>query len=264
MKRNKKSKTIKKKTTQIEQPKINVVKCDTFPPELLGSNRNKRRELNITTLVPSAVFAARNFLDASEAAQWVQFSEEIGFEQINSLQTREFAHRQCGRIAKNDWEMADRLYQRMRPMVEKIERHMVIVSGHDGTYAPVSCNGNLRLYKYEKNMSFGRHFDGSTRINHGKYKGGNTEITVLVYLSSCRGGATRFHLPSSKGRGGKKNKRKTDSNIVDDNDSGITFVPEAGSILMHMHGDRCLEHEADPVLDGIKYVLRTDIVYNNK
>ena len=122
------------------------------------------------------------------------------------------------------------------------------------SYRPVACNGNIRIYKYEKGMSFGRHYDGSNEID--RFTGGNTELTVLIYLSSCRGGATRFHLPRQMVERGKKSKRGLESS-----GRGVAFVPVAGSILMHMHGDRCLEHEADPVIEGIKYVLRTDIVF---
>lgn len=32
-------------------------------------------------------------------------------------------------------------------------------------------------------------------------------------------------------------------------------------MLLHVHGDRCLQHEAEPVLAGTKYVLRTDLVF---
>jgi hypothetical protein len=35
-------------------------------------------------------------------------------------------------------------------------------------------------------------------------------------------------------------------------------------MLLHVHGDHCLEHEADPVVDGTKYVLRTDIVFGER
>ena len=55
----------------------------------------------------------------------------------------------------------------------------------------------------------------------------------------------------------------SNNNNNSNDDDGIAFVPEAGAILMHMHGDRCLEHEAEPVLRGVKYILRTDIVYGN-
>lgn len=122
------------------------------------------------------------------------------------------------------------------------------------TYRPVACNGNIRIYRYEKGMSFGRHYDGSNAID--RFPGGCTELTVLIYLSSCRGGATRFYPPHQTGGRGKKGKKGIDSGAT-----GVAFVPEAGSILMHTHGARCLEHEAEPVIEGTKYVLRTDIVF---
>eukprot|EP00554_Chaetoceros_debilis_P015104 CAMPEP_0194119220 /NCGR_PEP_ID=MMETSP0150-20130528/38459_1 /TAXON_ID=122233 /ORGANISM="Chaetoceros debilis, Strain MM31A-1" /LENGTH=270 /DNA_ID=CAMNT_0038810853 /DNA_START=95 /DNA_END=907 /DNA_ORIENTATION=+ len=263
-----------------------------FPTTLLqsnsynNSNSNSKKRKNtyskqfaVETLVPSAVFLARNFLSPSECSAWIKYAEEeIGFEQMCSPQTSMYAQRECGRISRNDWTMAKLLYNRMKDMVIEIS-NQVVVSNTDPTYGPVNCNGNLRLYRYEKGMSFGRHFDGSNKIDRYSSRNGNgyTEITVLVYLTSCQGGATRFHLPHSsssykkKSSGGGKKSKKGNSkggsaasaamNMNDQDRDGVSFEPEAGAILMHLHGDRCLEHEADPVIDGVKYVLRTDIVY---
>lgn len=133
-------------------------------------------------------------------------------------------------------------------------------------YQPVSCNPNLRLYKYTKGQWFGRHIDDSNKVDFpwnnnsapfsaGAAKETQTEVTVLFYLSSCRGGATRFHLPHGTSNG----KRKKGGGAC--SSSGMAFTPEEGAVLLHVHGDRCLEHEAEPVLEGVKYVLRTDIVY---
>ena len=69
-------------------------------------------------------------------------------------------------------------------------------------------------------------------------KEAQTEITVLFYLSSCHGGATTFHLPHQRKKAGA---------------TSIAFTPEEGAVLLHVHGDHCLEHEAEPVLDGVKY-----------
>ena len=41
-----------------------------------------------------------------------------------------------------------------------------------------------------------------------------------------------------------------------------SVCPEAGMALLHLHGDDGLEHEAEPVLKGAKYVLRSDVVYD--
>jgi hypothetical protein len=38
--------------------------------------------------------------------------------------------------------------------------------------------------------------------------------------------------------------------------------PAVGLALLHLHGeDKCLEHEANVVLQGTKYVLRSDVVF---
>jgi len=207
----------------------------------------------LRTLVPNAVFCATNFFTESECKAWITKAEsEIGFQYVNHPATRYIAQRECGRIQETNWDIAEQLFQRMQhfEMMKKINP-LIGIDGSGG-YLPMTCNGNIRIYKYEKGMSFGKHVDGSDRIP--EVQNGNTEITVLVYLSSCLGGATRFYLPFSKNKSkSSKNKEK----------SGISFVPQAGAILFHVHGDRCLEHEADPVLSGIKYVLRTDIVYGN-
>jgi hypothetical protein len=91
-------------------------------------------------------------------------------------------------------------------------------------------------------MRFGRHVDDSNETERG-----TTQVTVLVYLSDCQGGATRFHVSNATTR-----------------TTNVAFEPQAGAILFHVHGEKCLEHEADPVLGGTKYVLRTDLIYPSK
>jgi hypothetical protein len=134
------------------------------------------------------------------------------------------------------------LYQRIKQLgvLSLIQQEMLSLY-QEPTYQPVGCNPNLRIYKYTKGHSFGKHVDGSdVVIDMGK-----TEWTVLVYLSECQGGATRFYTDSRK------------------NPKSLAFNPQVGSMLIHLHGDHCLEHEGDPVADGIKYVLRTDLIFSD-
>ena len=39
------------------------------------------------------------------------------------------------------------------------------------------------------------------------------------------------------------------------------IVPQPGAVLLHVDGDNCLVNEGRPVEGGMKYVLRTDLVY---
>ena len=245
-------------------------KPDTFPPSLLRGycHYHDGAAPEIEALVPNAVFIARHALSSKECRDWIDHAERQKWTEVNHPANRYIAHRQCGRIQRDDWEMATRLYQRIAMIVDQVSPQLGVFDkaslnthqrrGVDGgklTYKPVTCNPNLRLYKYEKGMWFGRHVDGSDEIKItpecpiSDVSDAQTEITVLFYLSSCQGGATRFHLPHA---GGKRKGR---------GESSVAFTPEEGAVLLHVHGDRCLEHEAEPVLSGAKYVLRTDIVY---
>ena len=40
-----------------------------------------------------------------------------------------------------------------------------------------------------------------------------------------------------------------------------SVCPEAGLALLHKHGDDCLLHEGRPVTTGVKYVLRSDVIF---
>ena len=41
-------------------------------------------------------------------------------------------------------------------------------------------------------------------------------------------------------------------------------VPVTGMALLHRHGDDCLLHEGRPVKSGIKYLLRSDVVFASR
>jgi len=38
-------------------------------------------------------------------------------------------------------------------------------------------------------------------------------------------------------------------------------APTEGTALLHLHGDKCLLHEARNVSKGVKYVFRSDVVF---
>ena len=246
-----------------------------FPSHLL--KRLPPSTTSADPLIKHAVYVARHALSSAECQAWVKYAEEGNggrWDKVSHPATKYIAHRECGRLQKNDTNTAQSLYNRIRIIVQEVASQVDIfdkaslpslkrkintsASMQQPKYQPVSCNPNLRLYKYTKGQWFGRHVDDSNKINFASVQKQNngvgspfslsdvkeaqTEMTVLFYLSSCRGGATRFHLPTGKQSGkGKKA------------DCSVAFVPEEGAVLVHVHGDHCLEHEAEPVLDGVKY-----------
>jgi hypothetical protein len=96
----------------------------------------------------------------------------------------------------------------------------------------------LRIYKYEPKQVFGAHYDQSMMV--GSHC---TEYTLLVYLTGeLQGGETVFY--SQRGA------------VV------AAVEPQAGMALLHRHGAACLLHEARPVVKGVKYVLRSDVIFS--
>jgi hypothetical protein len=162
-------------------------------------------------------------------------------------------------------------------------------SSSSSPYGPVTCNPNLRVYKYTRGHSFGRHVDESVAVTlpgWGETRAAlatgrpRTELTVLINLSDCGGGATRFyyhddggpaddgggdgssnHRPVKRGRPQQQRQRTERNPKATARKKSFAFAPRAGTMLLHVHGDHCLEHEGEPVLEGTKYVLRTDLVF---
>lgn len=41
----------------------------------------------------------------------------------------------------------------------------------------------------------------------------------------------------------------------------MQVAPREGMALLHIHGDKCMLHEARNVTKGIKYILRSDVAF---
>lgn len=182
-------------------------------------------------LYAQGVHLVRNFLTAGEAAAWARWAEaHAGLVDAAHPASRDIAQRSCGRAERWDPAAAARLFARLAPLLPPADRARAI-----------GCYEKLRLYRYRAGGKdlFGRHVDEAADVEGG----GRTGATVLVYLTEVEGGETVFY----RGAAGRS--------------EATRFRPEAGALLWHHHGARCLEHEALPVTKGVKYVLRTDIVY---
>ena len=236
-----------------------VVQTSSSSSSLLVKNKTiqqqqQQQQLDLQPLVPGAVYTANSFLSSQECQAWIRLVEEFPKALVYTQHpaSRTMAQRECSRWQRQDWEMADALFERMKhsTIIAQLESYLFSTcTSTTTTQMPrrqqqeqqqkrmiTAVNGNLRVYKYERTMSFGKHVDGNERTDRGM-----TQVTVLIYLSNCVGGATRFHF-------GRKEQ--------------VAIDPHEGKILFHVHGTHCLVHEADAVKQGVKYVLRTDLIYN--
>ncbi|KAK6820665.1 hypothetical protein PG987_015065 [Apiospora arundinis] len=116
----------------------------------------------------------------------------------------------------------------------------------------VGLNPNIRIYRYSQNQFFDAHYDDYNLVtlpsttDNSKTTSTKTTWTLLIYLTSaaegCRGGETVFYPKD----------RKVES-------EAISVSLETGMLLLHKHGDDCLLHEGREVLEGEKWVIRTDL-----
>jgi prolyl 4-hydroxylase len=93
----------------------------------------------------------------------------------------------------------------------------------------VGLNELFRFYKYQPGQEFKRHRDQSYIRSDGEA----SYYTFMIYLNeNYEGGETNF--------------------------GNQVIQPKKGLVLVFLHN---LEHEGKPVINGIKYVLRTDIMF---
>lgn len=96
--------------------------------------------------------------------------------------------------------------------------------------AALGLSSRLRVYRYRPGQRFAMHRDGLVEL-----EGARSRLTVLVYLNDVERGGETFFAHSSE-----------------------LVAPRRGLALLFQHA---LLHEARPVLEGRKYVLRTDVLY---
>lgn len=156
------------------------------------------------------------------------------FEHQSSPNSPEYAFRDHFRIRLHSKEVASLLWKKTG-----LKDVFACIQSPACSGNPVGLNPVLRIYKYNAGKEcFGKHIDESDEVEDGR-----TEYTLLIYLSTTKGGDTAFY--DERGR------------LL------VGVEPRAGMALLHRHGeDHCLEHEALPVREGCKYVLRSDIVFS--
>ena len=161
--------------------------------------------------------------------------------------------RDCGRIIWDSQDVADKLWERIKPyMPESIlclsDNAKITGVGpvkRKELWGAKRLNERLRFLKYESGQYFREHCDGSYVTPDGKEV---SFVTVHIYLNGgpqdpasprLRGGSTKF--------------------ISMDWHNELHVDPKMGSVLVFQH--RGLMHSGEEVEAGLKYTLRTDLMY---
>ncbi|XP_020208709.1 uncharacterized protein LOC109793659 isoform X1 [Cajanus cajan] len=212
-----------------------------------------KKDLQITRLRDFDLFTVQNFFSSAESKSFVKIAESIGFSHQGSLgPTKGEAYRDNDRISVNDPVLADTIWESgLNKLFSDIKIRGKVAVG---------LNPNIRFYRYNVGQRFGRHIDESVNLGDGN----RTYYTLLVYLS----GGLSEHKSKPK-----KDPRNTAVSSFDPlvggetvfygprNNTVAEVAPTEGTALLHLHGDKCLLHEARNVTKGVKYVFRSDVVF---
>jgi prolyl 4-hydroxylase len=195
------------------------------------------------TDLASGIYLLEGFLSRAICQQLIDYAEQCGFEEAmvnvgNGQQRMVKEVRNNQRVIVKDFKLAEQLWQRAAPMITETFPMNRVASSPEAiefaaqgrAYRPISVNEMFRYYKYEMGERFNRHRDGS----YVRTTTERSHLTFMVYLNEdFEGGETEF----------------------DD----LTVVPKTGDALLFHHP---IKHTGCEVTKGVKYALRSDIMFS--
>ncbi|MBD2683410.1 MULTISPECIES: 2OG-Fe(II) oxygenase [Nostoc] len=187
-------------------------------------------------LLNNEIFTLDNILLPQECAEYINLTESIGYTDAPISTIRGFQMRpdirNNERVIVDTPQRAFDLWQRVSDYIPKTI----------GRWQAVGLNERFRFYRYDPGQRFAIHHDGSYRRPNGE----ESLLTFMIYLNEgFEGGETRFHL----------------SPRYYEQLPNITVVPVTGMALCFVHE---LVHEGVAVVQGRKYVLRSDVMYRQQ
>lgn len=180
------------------------------------------------------LFTLDDALSADECAGLIQRAEGVGFTDAPiTIGPNRFRMapdiRNNTRVIVDDVGMAGWLWQRVKASIP---------GALEGKTAS-GLNERFRYYRYHPGQQFDWHRDGAFHRSDRE----SSLLTLIFYLNEgCEGGATEFLYVGD----------------VTGHDEPLRIHPRLGAALAFAHP---LLHRGAPVVEGVKYVLRTDVMY---
>ncbi|MBX2842294.1 MAG: 2OG-Fe(II) oxygenase [Flammeovirgaceae bacterium] len=169
------------------------------------------------------IWTIDRFLEVEACQNLISLSEEIGYEEAK-VSLPEGAKMMKG-LRNND-----RLLFEDEELANRLwEKLAPFCPPKIENSVATGLNEMFRFYRYEKEQRFKRHIDGRFKRSSAE----ESRITFMVYLNdNYSGGTTKF--------------------------DEVSIIPKTGTALCFIHEQK---HEGIPLEEGIKYVLRSDVMY---
>lgn len=175
------------------------------------------------TQVADGILVVEDFLTRQECLENIVLSEKVGYElaKVNTA---------SGSKVRTDIRNNNRAFYKSEELAEKLwEKLQAFVPAQLGNSTAIGLNELFRFYRYQRRHQFKGHFDESYIRNEREA----SYLTFMVYLNdNFQGGDTAFR--------------------------GLRIQPRQGMALAFLHN---LYHEGSEVTQGVKYVLRSDVMY---
>ena len=175
------------------------------------------------------IFVVHDFLNADECRSFVTRSEQAGYDDATIKtalgESVNKGIRDNARLILDDPSLALTLWERVGQFIP---------SNLEGCRV-LGLNERFRFYRYDPGQKFAPHFDGYFERGNER-----SQLTFMVYLNDdFTGGETKFY-------GGDLTALR------------VSVRPQRGMALVFAHLQL---HEGAAVVEGRKYVLRTDVMY---
>eukprot|EP01117_Protostelium_nocturnum_P015942 TRINITY_DN6215_c0_g1_i1.p1 TRINITY_DN6215_c0_g1~~TRINITY_DN6215_c0_g1_i1.p1 ORF type:complete len:257 (-),score=71.27 TRINITY_DN6215_c0_g1_i1:17-787(-) len=214
------------------------------------------------TIINEEIFRVDNFLTENECRTLINTAENEGFKPSpmsgggHGRTGREDARTNKFTVMANQTEV-DAWFKRIKPFLPEdlsfIQSSPYFGSKGGAEWKPVGLVERLRYYKYDVAEEYPEHMDGSYArkvVRGGKKYQQQSFLTLLIYLNEdFTGGTTNFFPHKQHCRFLRDIELKVPQVVV---------TPKKGTALISAH---TILHEGSAVTDGVKYVVRTDIVF---
>lgn len=208
----------------------------------------------------------QHVLRRDEAQAVIDATEARGYEAALFGGTKAYNLRKSARCLAEDKDFADRLYARVREYLPPFWTDEFGVR-----WRLSGVDDRLRFLRYRGGDGFKPHRDGAQCTASDDR---HSFMTLMLYLNDatppgfnsedfdCLGGCLGFLGTTRTSMG-----TSTESSTGGDTDPAyapggqgerVSFVQRAGDVVLFEHG---ILHEGEPVDTGVKYCMRTDIMY---
>jgi predicted 2-oxoglutarate/Fe(II)-dependent dioxygenase YbiX len=227
--------------------KANIAKLSASPTQTITKN--------ILTQVPGA-FQLLNVFSKDECDRLIALSESMGYLADAAVSLPRDVRHNDSLTWVVDQHTDVIIWDRIKRLMGDDQ------SIFNGKLA-LGLNARFRFYRYKKGDYFKPHSDGSwpgsrvidDQLVTDAYGDRFSQMTFLILLTEdFEGGATRFLVNASDSSQPARR---------GDNVKEVDIRTAAGSVLCFPHGMHPLHciHSSEPVYNGVKYIIRTDVLF---